>query len=509
MYIYFASQFYAVICHQHLVVEFGSCHLNLNCCILFYCLFKSDSNSGDKFLIVMMLFYCVVTCYCRKPRARPVITIVDAKPMSETGFRQEQKPAERPKPSPRDPNKSPWSSSPPSPGNVGLVQIVPDSKPDLTPVKPQRNFTVKYDPQSTNATSNDGSRMEPKRSISPENVTTSTTHPVPRPRPRSTIKSQSESTCISVAQIDGKTDKLPTTVHPEAATRSTQPVTKPCILQPTAQKVPKGYHVIGSSVWYDGNTRAPPQRPPPVKPKPVVSPTSEEPKKTIEGVQLTSAKVPADVVRRKPTIIRATPTVEPTVGSSASTMVAPPQSEIAVNTTSNSATVVSGAEVNGWSKPTPQNPQLGSDTSADAGLSDAAKPQAKKRPTIIKRSRPDTISASEQPAISTDEKPSQAPSQSSVEVSHRTAAAVQGLESPTAAVLERSEDRGTLDRGTLPATGRPAANEGSEDHNLKPVPRSSTLPRQSTEQELSRKIPPSKPPPPTLSNTAEEHRAPV
>ena len=433
----------------------------------------------------MMLLCCVV---------------MDAKPMSETGFRQEQKPAERPKPSPRDPNKSPWSSSPPSPGNVGTVQIVPESKPDLTPVKPQQNFTVKYDPQSTNTASNDGSRMEPKRSISPENVTTSTTHPVPRPRPRSTIKSQSESTCISVAQTDGNNDKLPTTVRPEPATRSTQPVTKPCILQPTAQKVPKGYHVVGSSVWYDGNSRAPPQRPPPVKPKPVVSPTSDVPKKTAEGVQLTSAKVPADVVRRKPTIIRATQTAEPTVSSSVSMTAAPPQSQTPVNTTTNIATVVSGAEVNGWSKPTPPNQQLGSDTSGDAGFSDATKPQAKKRPTIIKRSRPDTVCTSEQP-----EQPvmpayeSRAPSRSSVEVSHRTAAAVQGSESPTAAVLERSEDRGSL----------PAAGHGSEDHDLKPLPRSKSLPHHCTEQELNRKIPPSKPPPPTLSNTVEDRSAPV
>ena len=166
--------------------------------------------------------------------------------------------------------------------------------------------------------------------------------------------------------------------------------------------------------------------------------------------------------------------------------------------TTNSATVVSSAEVNGWSKATPHNQQLGSDTSGDAGLSDATKPQAKKRPTIIKRSRTDATSTSEQPAISTDE--IQPPSQSLVEVSHRNAAAViQSTESPTGVVLDRSEDRGSL----------PAAGQGPEDHDLKPIPRSKSLLHHSTEQELNCKIPPSKPPPPTLSNAVEERKAPM
>jgi len=421
--------------------------------------------------------------------------------MSETGFRQEQKSVERPKPSPRAPNKSPdWSSSPPSPGNVGQVQIVPESKPGPKPVKPQRNFTVRYDPQSRNDASNDGSQTEPKRSVSPENTTQSTARPVPRPRPRSMIVSRSEPMCISAAQNDAKTDKLPAAVRPEPATRSTPPVTKP-----VAPKGPKGYHVVGSSTWYDGSANAPPLRPPPVKPKPLVSPTGSEPNKTAEDVQqLASTKIPPDVVRRKPTIIRPTPlsSVEQTVGPPASTTASPLQS---VTATASSTPAVSGAETNGWSKPVPTVRQSASDTLDHADVSEAGKPQAKKRPTIIKRTRPDTVCTSELSSVSADQKPSQAVSHGSVEVSHSDVA-VQGFGSSKAAVvdLQRSEDS-----GSLTALGGLAVSEHSEAHDLKPLPRSQSQPLQSAEQELNRKIPPSKPPPPRLSNTAEEQKATV
>jgi len=418
--------------------------------------------------------------------------------MSETGFRQEPKAVERPKPSPRDPNKSPaLNSSPPSPGNVGLVQILPESKPGPKPVKPQRNYTVRYEPHSTN----DGSQTKPQRSVSPENVTTSTTRPVPRPRPRSMVSSQSEPMCLSAAQNDAKTDKRPAPLRPEPATRSTQPtLTKPAILRPLAPKGPKGYHVVGTSIWYDGDRNVPPQRPPPVKPKPVVSPTSKEPNKTVEDVQLASAKVPPDVVRRKPTIIRPTPL------SSAEPMPAPTAASSSQMEATGTA-VASAVETNGWNKPVLHTPQPAADTLDHSGVSDAAKPQAKQRPTIIKRSRPDTVhvsSAAELPSVPADQKPSRvaAGSQDSVEALPSSAGVQGSGGTPSSAVhdMQKSEDHGSV-------TVAPGKQDSEQHHDLKPVPRSQSQPLQSIEQELDQKIPPSKPPPPRLSNTVEEQKA--
>jgi len=428
--------------------------------------------------------------------------------MSETGFRHEQpKTVERPKPSPRDPNKSPpaQTSSPPSPGSAGLVQIMSDSKPGPKPVKPHRNYTVRYDPHSPNVTSNNGSQTRPQRSASPDNMTSSAARPVPPPRPRSMVSLQSEPMCLSSAQNDAKTNKQPALFHPEPVSRSTQSstTTKPAILRPLAPKGPKGYHVVGSSIWYDSERSVPPQRPPPVKPKPVISPTSTEPTdKTTEDAQAASAKVPPDVVRRKPTIIRPTP-LSSVVLMPISTAASALQQEATASTFGTA--VASAAEMNGWNKPALHTPQPSSDMLDHTAVIDAGKPQAKQRPTIIKRTRPDTVSttATQLHLVSADQIPSQAAatSQNSVEAS-RSSAVVQGSsQSPTAAVqdLQKSEDHGS-------STVLPEKQDLEHHHDLKPVPRSQSQPVHSTEQELNQKIPPSKPPPPKLSNTAEEQK---
>jgi len=430
------------------------------------------------------------------------VRVVDVKPVSETRLRQEQKTVEPPKPSPRDPNRSSaWCSSPPSPGSVGSVQILPESKLGAKPEKPERNFSVRYDPQSANAASGDGSQSVSKSS--PENVTTSTARPVPRPRPRSMGVSHSEPMSISaMAQNDAKNDKQSAVARPEPPTKTTPPPTKRM-----APKAPKGYQVVGASIWYDGNVNAPPRRPPPVKPKPVASPTDNEPDKTVEAVQPASAKVPPDVVRRKPTIIRPTPlsSAEQTVNPPASTMASSLQSQTAVTATASIPAVVSTTETNGWSKPVPHNEQSGTDTSGHAGVSEPAKPQAKQRPTIIKRNRPETVCTSELHSASADQEPLQISSQSSVEVTHSNAD-ICGSENCSSAVvdLQRSEDR-----GSLTAHARQAVSRDSEHHDLRPLPRFQTQPLQSTDQELSHKIPPSKPPPPKLSNTTEEPKTTV
>jgi len=423
--------------------------------------------------------------------------------MSETGFRQEQnteKSIERPKPSPRDTNKpTASSSSSPSQGDrspVGYVQILPESKPVAKPEKPSRSFTVRYDPNSTDAAASVGSLTKPKQSVLAENTKASTTRPVPRPRPRSMVVSRSEPLNISAMQDPVKYDKPQPLDHPVPANR---PVVKSCDVRPVSDK--KGYHVVGSSIWYDGDKRVPPQRPPPVKPKPAVSPTNIEADKADDSVPLASAKVPPDVVRRKPTIIRATLTAEQTVSPSATTTALPSQSQTAVSIAVASTVVTSVTETNGWNKPTPHVQQSGSNTVGQTSTSESAKPQPKKRPTIIRMNRPElsnTESPSEPPLDSADQKQSRALTENSVEVSRNTSA--HGSESHHSAVLksQRSADQGSL----LPAVAKPE----TENRDLKPVPRSQSHSVYMSEQELSRKIPPAKPPPPTASNTVEEQK---
>ena len=440
--------------------------------------------------------------------------------MSESGFRQEQQNVECPKPLPRDTAKSPdttrasvCGSLPPSQGDrssVGLVQILPESKPGVKPMKPQQNYTVRYDPHSADAAPNvSGSPTKPPHSVLPENVTTtSTTRPVPRPRPRSMAVSRSEPMCLSAAQNNVKNDKLPAPARPEPATRQT-PVTKPCVLQPLAPRGPKGYHVVGSSIWYEGNANAnaPRQRPPPVKPKPVTPPPSDEANKTADNARLASATIPSDVGRRKPTIIRppasssegppASSSEEQTVITSASTV----QSETVVTATAASSTTVSaGAQTNGGTKPASHNQQLGSNVLGHVGVSEGAKPQPKKRPTVIKMNKPelcDIVGTGELP--STDHKKNQSLPRSSVEGSGKSP--VHDVENGSAAVMDLQR---SADHDSLTVLGRQSVSQESGDHDLKPVPRSQSQQLHSTEQELDRKIPPSKPPPPRASNKVEE-----
>ena len=378
--------------------------------------------------------------------------------MSKSEFRQEQQKVECPKPLPRDTTRSSVSGSlPPSHGDrssVGLVQILPESEPSMKPMEPQRNCTVRYEPHSVDAAPNvSGSPTKPPHSVSPENVTTSsTTRPIPRPRLRSIVVSDSEPMCLSTAQNNVNNDKLPAPARPEPATRPA-PVTERCVLWPLAPKGPEEYHVVGSSIWYEGNANAPRQRPPPVKPKPVKPPASDEADKTADNVQLASATIPPDVGRRKPTIIcpTASSSEEQTFITSASTV----QSETMVTATAASSTAVSaGAQTNGGTKRASYNQQLGSNVVGYVGVSEGAKPQPK--------------------------------IQSSVEVFRKSP--VHDVENGSAAVtdLQRSADH---DSSTM-------LDIQYEDHDLKPVPRYQSQPLHSTEQELDRKIPSSKPPPP-------------
>ena len=446
---------------------------------------------------------------CRKDgkRPRPVITIVDAKPMCETGFRQEQKSAECPKPSPRDSNKT-SVSDPLSPdanerSSISVIQTGPESKPGTKPTKPQRNFAVEYNPALIAAVPDVAPVMQVKRSVSPENVTTSNTRPVPRPRPRSMVVSRSEPMSIASQQKDAKNDKQPP-VRPEPATAS---VTKPHIIQPLIPQGPKGYRMVGSSIFYDGKTNGPP-RPPPVKPKPVRSPTHVEANKKAEHA---SAKIPPEVVRRKPTIIRpvsqltSSSSAEQTVNAPASTADLPPQSQTTVTTTTASNAVDSCTETNGWNKPASQTHHdvvCHADTQpATAG----AKPQPKKRPTIIRMNKPELSNTGEPsgnaPPLSdsADQKQFEASPQSSVEVHHRSS--VQGSESrsPTGADSQIS----AYHDSAMPVS-RQLVNHESEDHDLKPVPHSQSQPLHSTEQELNQKIPPAKPPPPKVLSTEDQ-----
>jgi len=422
--------------------------------------------------------------------------------MSETGFRQEQKKIERPKPSPRDTGKSAaWSPSPSSPTDGSSIQIMPQSKSAAKPEKPERTFQVRYNPHSTEAAATVGSPTKPKRSFSPEESTASTTRPVPRPRPKSMVVSRSEPLSIAAETNDVKKDKPQPPVHPQPAARP--PVSKPSVLQPVASKGTKGYHVVGSSIWYDGDTRVPPQRPPPVKPKPAATPTSSDAEKTAGHGESAPAEIPPDVVRRKPTIIRPSQSlyVDQTVSPPASSVAVPPQSETTVTT---STAVTSAAETNGWNKPTSHAPQPPSNVIDIAAVSEADKPQPKKRPTIIRMNRPgpsDAVSASEPAANPADQKQSRASPQNSVEVSRKSPA--HGSESCSDAVpdLQRSADHGNVTAVSRQSIGREA---GSDD--LKPVPRPQSQPLHSTEEELERKVPPEKPPPPRASTAVEEEQ---
>ena len=421
--------------------------------------------------------------------------------MSETGFRQEQKKVERPKPSPRDTSKSAvWSPSPSSPTDGSSVQIMPESKSAAKPEKPQRSFQVRYNPHSTEDATTVGSPTKAKRSLSPEDSTASTTRPVPRPRPKSMVVSHSEPLSIAVETNDVKKDKPQPSVHPQPAARP--PVTKPVVLQPVASKGTKGYHVVGTSIWYDGDTKVPPQRPPPVKPKPVVSPTSSDAEKTVGPSESALAEIPPDIVRRKPTIIRPSQSmfVDQTVGSPASSVAVPPQAETTVTI---STAVTSTAETNGWNKVASHAPQSASNVIDVAAVSEADKPQPKKRPTIIRMNRPgpsDTVSASELPSDAADQKQSRRSPQNSVEVSRKSPA--HGSESCTDAVsdLQRSADH-----VNPTAVGRQSISRETGSDDLKPVPRSQSQPVHSIE-ELERKVPPEKPPPPRASNAVEEEQ---
>jgi len=427
--------------------------------------------------------------------------------MSETGFRQEQKAAECPKPSPRDSNKfSHWDSSPSSPGStaVGQVQILPESKPSTKPTKPERNFTVRYDPNPTDAAANAGSPTKPERSISPDSATASTTRPVPRPRPRSMVLSRSEPTCLSAEKKDASVDKQAPPVRPEPASRPQPMVAKPAVLRPAAPAGRKSYHVVGSSVWYDGSSNVPPRRPPPVvKPKPVVTPTSNKVDKTAEQA---TAKVPPDVGRRKPTIIRPTASAEPTVGPPVSTAAVPLQSLTVVTVSAASTTVASVTETNGWNKPSSHTQSSGSNVVGDVGVKPATesyRPQPKKRPTIIRMSRAvpsdsecanELSNSGQPPSTLSDHERSRSLPQSSVDVSH--SGLVNGLKSQTSAVADTQP---CIDSGSR----QPGAQE-SEDRHLKPIPQSQSYALHSAEPDLDVKVPPAKPPPPRPQNTAQE-----
>ena len=434
--------------------------------------------------------------------------------MSETGFRQEPKTAERPRPSPRDSSKSSnEDSSPLSPGSpsAGLVQILPESKPSTQPTKTERNFAVRYDPNLADAAASIGSATNPKRSGSPENVTASTTRPVPRPRPRSMVVSRSEPVSLSSEKKDASNDKMPPPVRPEPATRPASSVTRPPVLQPLTVKGPKSYHVVGCSVWYDGASNAPPRRPPPVKPKPLATNTGNESDRMAEQV---SSKIPSDVGRRKPTIIRPGSSVEHTVGPPVSTVALPLQGQTTVSVTASSTSVASGAETNGWNRPSTHTQPSGSNMAGDVGVKPAtedAKPQPKKRPTVIRQSRPalsDGEHTSELPSSGppssnlADEERNQALPQSSAEVSRSSVD--HGLKSRTAAVVDSQPG---ADRGSLTAGSRQPITRESEDRQLRPVPRSQSQPLHSIEPDLNTKVPPAKPPPPRPQNTAQEQNA--
>lgn len=445
-------------------------------------------------------------CHCRRPR--PVITVVDAKPMSETGFRQEQKTAERPKPSPRDTSKSSnWDSSPSSPGStsVGLVEILPERQPSAKPTKAERNFAVRYNPNPT-----DGAA---KHSVSPENVTTSTTRPVPHPRPKSMVQSRSEPTRLSIEKQDASNDKRPPPVRPEPATRPAPPATKLSVLQPVEPKSPRKYHSVGSSIWYDGNVNVPPKRPPPVKPKPVVTPTSNGADKTAEQVL---AKTPPDVGRRKPTIIRPVSSIDPSICPPVFTTALPLQGQTTVTVAAASNSVVFGAETSGWNKPASCTQQSGFNMVGDVGVKPAAegvKPQPKKRPTVIRTSRTapsdgecaaELLTDGQPPSDSADEEQRRVLPQSSVKVSHSSAD--HGPKSQTAVVADSQPH---VEDGSFTAGSRQIVTQESADHQLKPMPRSESQPLHSTEPNLDTKVPPAKPPPPRPQSTAPEHNTAV
>ena len=442
-----------------------------------------------------------------------MITVVDAKPMSETGFRQEPKSAECPVPCPRDYSKSSnWEPSPLSPSSSTLVQIIPESKPNTKPARPEQNFTVRYNPNPTDAAANAGTAIKPKLSVSSENETTSSTRPVPRPRPRSMVVSRSEPTCLSADKKDVSSDKLSPPARPDPATRPALPVTKPAVTRPVAPKGPKNYHVVGCSIWYDGDTNAniPPQRPPPVKPKPAASPPGNEASKTAEPKPVS---IPPDVGRRKPTIIRPTSSIEPAVGPPVSTTALPLQGRTAVTVSPASTAVASGAETNGLNKPVSHIQPSGSNVVGDVGAkpsTEGAKPLPKKRPTIIRMSRPtpsDSECASEQtsdgqqPSSSAHQERSQALPQSSVEVS--LFSLVNGLKSRTTAL---AESQPSTDHGNVMAGSRQPVTQESEDRQIKPIPRSQSQRLRPTEPDLNIKVPPAKPPPPRPQNTTSEEQ---
>jgi len=322
------------------------------------------------------------------------------------------------------------------------------------------------------------------------------------------VVSRSEPVRISAEQNEVQNDKPPPPVHSEPATRPAPPFAKTSALRPVSLKGPKGYHVVGSSIWYDGDTKVPPQRPPPLKPKPAMSQPSSEFDRTTEHVQIASAKTPPDVVRRKPTIIRPTAvsSVEQTIDQPASTVASPLQSQTVVTASASSATVTSVAQTNGWNKPASNTQQLDSNTVGHADVSESPKPQPKKRPTIIRMSRPplsDAACTNELASDSTDQKPSPALRRSSADVSHDTSHVRRGLESSSAAVTDLQK---SADHGSLTALGRQSLSQEAEDRDLKPVPRSQSQPLHLSEQELNRKVPPAKPPPPRPSDTTEEQK---
>jgi len=420
--------------------------------------------------------------------SRPVITVVDAKPMSEAGFRQEPKAVERPKPLPRDSSKSAVVASPPSSPENTVSFSMPKNKPTTKPKKPLRSLTVRYDPQgASNSAATFGSLTEPKPT-SPE-VTTTTTRPVPRPRPRSMVMSKSEPLCISAEN----SDRHAAVARPEPATRPPLPTTKAL-----APKVPKGYHIVGSSIWYnDDDKNVPPQRPPPVKRKPVVAPPgSSESDETSEPVLSMPEKPPPDIGRLKPTIIRP---VSSAVSATSATAAVPPRSQQAAV----ASTVAGGAQTNGWNAPDSHAQHAASHVTGDGIVKLAAedvKPQPKKRPTIIRMNRPvESDTTANEPR--SDERPvadaadrSKPASQSMAEVPHKGTKDASESESAAVVDVQQSSDHGS----SAAVGGKSVVGQELEDHHLKLVPRFHSQPLNATEQELDRRVPPAKPPAPRV-----------
>jgi hypothetical protein len=253
----------------------------------------------------LILYAKIVYAFTYFRRARPVITVVDARPMSEVGFpgtsfEHLRQPASS-------------SSQPDSSGSSNRSSAANQSGNSVQP--------------ATNDSSRPPARAPPPRPQAPSSpVAESTAKPKPEPKPRPRSMVIPKSTSLSILNQESLSAQDKQASH-EKSEQLRKPVTtgKPTIIRPLMAKPSVGMKNSDMSgqqgvAAFDADKR----KPPVLKPKPTALPRyaslTDLPTREADNSSANGVNTAADNARRRPTIIR--PSL-PTAGPSSQHLVTP------------------------------------------------------------------------------------------------------------------------------------------------------------------------------------------